>query len=190
MTGPSEAEADRQAGAALGRGDLLAAFDLASCALASGAQMPGLVHKRLLALARMGDTRRALEEANRIGLADRADEDSVALHARLMKDLALAMPPEARRDAVLAARDAYARAYALDHGYYSAINAASLSLLGGEQTVAEHFASAVLVDPRVAVPTSYYAAATAVEALLLLGRAEEAAAAVVHALALSPTGSA
>lgn len=184
MTGLSEAEAERQAGAALGRGELLAAFDIASSAIAAGAESTGLVHKRLLALARMGDTRRALDEADRIGLADRDDEDSVALHARLLKDLALALPSDRRHTALLAARDAYARAHALDRGYYSAINAASLSLLGGDESASRRFAVAVLADPLVAAPTNYYAAATAVEALLLLDRAGEAAVAMERALAM------
>lgn len=176
-------EADRRAGAALGRGNLLAAFDIAQTALAAGNRSPGLEHKRLLALARMGDTRRTLAEVDVMGIADRGDEDGAALRARLLKDLAMALPPQERGAAMIEARDAYARAHALDRGYYSAINAATLGWLSGDVEDARRFAEIVLADSRVATARDYYAAATAAEAYLVLGRDEEAAEALDLALA-------
>lgn len=179
-------DADRRAGAALGRGDLIAAYDIANAALETGDTAPGLQHKRLLALARMGDTRRALAEADRLGLAERGDEDGAALRARLLKDLAFELMPAERPQALIQARDAYVRAHDLNGGYYSAINAATLSLLAGEPAAAERLAATVLADPRVADPRDYYAAATAAEAYLLIGRSADAAKALDRALACSP----
>lgn len=188
---PAAAEVDdpialeAQVQLALGRGDLLVAFDLATSAMARGVDTPEIAQKRLLAMARMGDTHLALAEAERIGLADRNDEDSVALRARLLKDLALRAPSGERERLLLTARDAYEQAHALDRGYYSAINAATLSRLGGDLPRALTLASLVLADARVAEPKDYYGAATAMEALLLLGRGADARRALERALALN-----
>lgn len=179
---PSPAEIEQEVQLALGRGDLLVAYDLASSAMAKGLETTGIAQKRLLAMARMGDTVLALAEAERIGLDNRTDEDSVALRARLLKDLALRAPADERPHLLLEARDAYERAHALDRGYYSAINAATLSRIGGDLPRAVALASRVLEDERVACPRDYYGAITGMEALLLLGRDAEATAALERAL--------
>lgn len=176
-------EAEDLVDAALSQGDLLLAFDLANSALGSGIETPGIINKRILALARMGEVRRALGEADRFGLGNRNDEDSVAMRARLLKDLALSEGGQTTLGMLRDARDAYRRAHLVDGGYYSAINAATLSLLAGEDDEARGLAEMVLRDPRVSSPENYYAAASAVEALLLLERFEDASFILDRALA-------
>lgn len=176
-------EAELTVDRALAQGDLLLAFDLAEAAVETGLASPALINKRVLALARMGEIRRALAEADRYGLADRDDEDSVAMRARLLKDLALAEQGETRPAMLQAARDAYRRAHQVDQGYYSAINAATLSRLAGDVDEAHALAGLVLRDPRVTDPQDYYAAASAMEAHLLIERFDSAWKALDRALA-------
>ncbi len=180
----SDEQAVALAEAALRRGDLLQAFDLSSSALDAGATAPRFAFQKVLALARMGDSQAALAEAERYRLADRLDEDSAALCARILKDIAFAAPAAERRPLFERARLAYLDVYRRSGGYFSGINAASLALLAGHPAEAARLAEAILAHPEVVAPVHYFAAASAAEALLLLGRNDAAAAMLVDALAL------
>ncbi len=176
-------EAEDLIDAALAQGDLLLVFDVANSALEAGLESAGIINKRILALARMGEMRRALAEADRFGLGQRNDEDSLAMRARLLKDMALAEWGPTRAEMLRDARDAYHRAHLVDGGYFSAINGATLSRLASDRDRAATLAEMVLAHPQVADPQNYYAAASAMEALLLLGRLDEASASLDRALA-------
>src|SRR5207237_5476759 len=104
-------------------------------------------------------------------------------------DHALRAEGEARRAYYLRSAQAYRRAAALQPATYPLINAATLSLLSGDRAQAEEIAREVLA--RIAAEpeepeTPYYRAATEAEALLLLGRREEARAALEAAVAAAP----
>lgn len=160
--------------AALARGDLIAAYDAATEAIAAGEGGQTIRHQQVLALARMGDTERAMELFGAYGLGAAADPHERAIGARLLKDRALAAAPGAAREQALrAAHDAY-RAIYLDSGdSFPGINAATLAMLAGDADQARALAQALLEDPKVAGAADYYMAATRAEALLLLGRNAE-----------------
>jgi hypothetical protein len=160
--------------AALARGDLIAAYDAATEAIAAGDESQAVRHQQVLALARMGDTERAMELFGAYRLGGSADPHERAIGARLLKDRALAAAPgPAREQALRAAHDAYHAIY-LDSGdSFPGINAATLAMLAGDADQARALAEALLGDPKVAAAADYYMAATRAEALLLLGRTTE-----------------
>jgi hypothetical protein len=98
-----------------------------------------------------------------------------AVGARLLKDRALALPAgEPRRAALHAAFEAYHAIYRESGDSFPGINAATLALLAGDETRARELAETLLADPAVAASHDYYMVATRAEALLILGRSEEA----------------
>src|SRR5687768_14940770 len=134
-------EAAILAKAALARGDLIAAYDLTVSAIVAGDESSAIRHQQILALARMGDTERAMELFKAYEL-DRSDHPHErAIGARLLKDRALARPPgEARQAALREAFDAYHAIY-LDSGdSFPGINAATLALLAGDAAKARELA--------------------------------------------------
>jgi class 3 adenylate cyclase len=153
------------------RGELLTAFDLAEQGLAEHPDDLWLKHRAVLALARAGATREAERRFLRYGLlaAAEGEEDIAALAARISKDLALDAPFDGRRDQAVRARDRYQAIHGRTGGYYPAVNAATLSLIAGEPKAARELARAALDAARGSEEGSYYAAATAAEAHLLLG---------------------
>jgi class 3 adenylate cyclase len=162
--------------AALARGDLVAAFDAALSGLAEEPESEELRHLQVLALARMGDTERAMELFEEHGLGRSTNPHRRAAGARLLKDCALALPDgEARREALAAASDSYGAVFRESGDPFPGINAATLAALAGREDEAGALAEALLADPKVAAATDYYAAVTRAEALLLLGRVDEAA---------------
>jgi class 3 adenylate cyclase len=165
------------------RGELLTAFDLAERGLARHPDDISLKHRAVLALARAGSTEEASRRFEEYGLAKIEAEDVGALRARIVKDFALAADGEERRS--LAARSAglYAAIFARTGGYYPAINAATLSMIAGDPRRARELAGQVL-GLVGGSGEDYYAAATEVEAQLLLGRVEEAQAALARAAAM------
>src|ERR1044072_4357630 len=85
--------------AALARGDLIAAYDVTTAAIAEGDEGGTVRHQQVLALARMGDTERAMGLFTAYGLDRSNDPHERAIGARLLKDRALAGPPgPARRE--------------------------------------------------------------------------------------------
>ncbi|HYD36647.1 MAG TPA: tetratricopeptide repeat-containing protein, partial [Allosphingosinicella sp.] len=122
---------------------------------------------------------------------DRMTDDPAALgvRGRLLKDRALERDGAERRRLYGEAAAAYRSAAALSGSTYPLINAASLSLLSGDETQARTLAGQILrqieADPDEP-ETPYYRAATRAEALLLLDREAEARAAFAEAIALAP----
>ena len=168
-------EAASLAKAALARGDLIAAYDLAVSAIAGGDESSEVRHSQVLALARMGDTERAMERFAAYGLDRSLNPHERAVGARLLKDRALSLPKGAERQAALeAAFQAYHGVYAESGDSFPGINAATLALLAGEVVGSRAIAERLLADPAVADPSDYYLAVTKAEALLLLGRSDEA----------------
>ena len=170
---PNAAERARSA---IARGDLAAAYDIAASAIAEGEDSEDVRHQQVLALARMGDTQRAMELFEGYGLSSSADPHKRAAGARLLKDRALALAPgNGRAEALEAAFAAYLAVYRESGDSFPGINAASLALLAERRDEARAIAQSLLDDPAVAAAEDYYRAVTKAEALLVLGRAEAAA---------------
>lgn len=169
---------------ALARGELLGAFDAATRLLADRPDEPRLLYLRALALARMGESEDALREIER-SLSTQADEDSLALRGRVLKDMAAKRPRGLEQtEMFLDASDAYLAAHRQTQGYFSLINAATLARLGGRQERSEQLAEQVLADPHVRMGDTFFARATAAEAFLLLGNLDRAETILRDALTL------
>jgi adenylate cyclase len=167
-------EAADLAKAALARGDLISGYDVATAAIAEGDASGAVRHQQVLALARMGDTERAMELFSVYGLDASQDPHQRAVGARLLKDRALAAADGPGRQAALEkAFAAYHAIYRESGDSFPGINAATLAMLAGRAEEARALATALLDDPAVAAAADYYRAATRAEALLLLGRTEE-----------------
>ncbi|HEV2817701.1 MAG TPA: adenylate/guanylate cyclase domain-containing protein [Allosphingosinicella sp.] len=160
--------------AALAKGDLISAYDIASAAIAAGDESGTVRHQQVLALARMGDTERAMGLFAGYGLDRSGDTHERTIGARLLKDRALATAPgPPRQQAMERAFEAYHAIYRESGDPFPGINAATLALLAGHEEQARALARALLEDPAVAAAGDYYKAATRAEALLLLGRTDE-----------------
>src|SRR4051812_46179876 len=146
------------------RGEFLMAFDLADRALREYPDDLWLRHRAVLALARAGSTGEATRRFAEYGLNGIADEDIAALQARIAKDAALAQP-----DALLRRRDAASSAHLYEtifrdtRGYYPAVNAATMYMVGGQPQLADTLAKEAL-EAIGADDDSYYAHATVAEA--------------------------
>jgi hypothetical protein len=151
------------------RGELLTAFDLAERGLAEHPDDLWLKHRAVMALARAGATEEAARRFEQYSLAGVPDEDIAALHARIVKDLALAAEGAERRRQAAVAAELYAAVFARTGGYYPAINAATLRLVSGDAARARELAATVLGIVAASGDESYYAAATEGEAHLLRG---------------------
>ena len=144
----------------------------------------------IIALARAGALDHAWAQFCAAGY-DRAGDDPAALtvKGRLLKDYALRSEGDERRHYYLRSAEAYRRAASLRPGTYPLINAATLSLLSGDRARAEEIAREVL-DRIAREPeepeTPYWRAATEAEALLLLGRTDDARRAVYDAVDAAP----
>ena len=145
-----------------------------------------LKHRAVLALARAGATEQAARRFDEYGLGavEHVEEDVAALRARIAKDVALAAAGEPRRREAARAAAAYDAIFARTGGYYPAINAATLTLLGGDSRRAQELARRVLELLRTSGERSYYAAASEAEADLLLGDVARARAALEEAATL------
>ncbi|ADG11733.1 hypothetical protein B7G68_16880 [Caulobacter segnis] len=118
------------------------------------------------------------------GLTASEDPAALILKGRLLKERARAARGDARRDLFGQAAGAYREAAARGEGAYALINAASLSLLAGDEEGGRRHALAALAAPGDDTP--FYEAATRAEALLLLRRMDEAKAALQQAVARGP----
>jgi hypothetical protein len=144
----------------------------------------------IIALARAGSLEHAWYEFAAAGY-DRRDDDPAVLNVkgRLLKDRALRARGEERRRLYLESAAAYRRSAELQPGTYPLINAATLSLLSGDRAKAAEIAHEVLerIEREPDEPeTPYWRGATVTEALLLLGRFEEAKAALAEAIVAAP----
>jgi len=144
----------------------------------------------IIALARAGALDHAWYQYSAAGYGTRHDDPaSLTVKGRLLKDRALRASGEERRKFYLESAEAYRRAAALQPGTYPLINAATLSLLSGDVDQAREIAREVLerIGREPDEPeTPYWRAATEAEALLILGRTEEARAALEAAVAAAP----
>jgi len=165
------------------RGELLSAFDLAERGLEQHPEDIWLKHRAVLALARAGSTEEARRRFDEYGLGEIEAEDVAALRARIAKDVALAAQGEERRRYAARSAALYGAIFARTGGYYPGINAATLSMVARDPEPARALAERVLELVRGRT-SDYYEAATEAEAQLLLGRVEEARAALARAAAL------
>lgn len=185
-----------RAKAALAAGDFLTALDL----LRHAPDDPDIRRRTerdqllVLALARAGAPRLGLEcfrerlaHAPLEALPADMARDIAALEARCLKDIALEAHPDARREALIEAADAYETVYRRFGGYYPLINAATLFLLAGQQATAENLARQTLRE--VADSKDYWGLATKAEALLVLGKSDEVSPVLKAASALGMSAS-
>ncbi|NIJ36840.1 hypothetical protein FHR22_001489 [Sphingopyxis panaciterrae] len=161
----------------LAHGDALSAFDCAAGARRAGVDSPRLRYLMVRALAASGDSLGAMHLYEQFDLAASGDVDSLALAGRIWKDAAFDRDGAGRTEYLQKAAAAYDHAFRTSGADFPAINAASLYAMLGERERA-----AALAEPIAAYGAAgnYWDLATRVEALLLLGRGEEA---LLHARA-------
>src|SRR5437868_13902299 len=160
----------QQAEAAMGRGDLFTAHDLARAGVEAGSQDERFRYLQVLALARMGDLAQARERYDNYGLSDSPNVDVASLGARLLKDAAFATHvPDA--GSLLRAAEAYRTIYERTGDAFPGVNAATLFLLSGAADKAGAIAAEVLA--KLALARTYYEHASRAEAFLDLGRVSE-----------------
>jgi hypothetical protein len=151
------------------RGELLSAFDLAERGLEEHPDDVALKHRAVLALARAGATEEAARRFDEYGLRHSSDEEVAALQARIAKDVALACEGDERRRRARYAAELYGAICARTGGYYPAINAATMWLVGGDPARARRLADIVVDALATSDERSYWAEATEAEAQLLRG---------------------
>ncbi|WP_428310760.1 TRAFs-binding domain-containing protein [Hydrocarboniphaga sp.] len=133
-----------QAEAAMRDGNDLRCHDLLSRALKRGLRSRRMEYLRILALANVGGTRLAMEHyRSLVLLPQELDEDWLALHGRLEKDLGLANSGDEAVAHFLRAAEAYADSFRRWHGPYSGINAATMLLMAGRPAPARELAQQV-----------------------------------------------
>ena len=141
-------------------------------------------------LARAGDTERAWELFAEAGFANEsAHADTLTLKGRLIKDRALKAPVGERSPLLKAASQAYLHAADSAPATYPLINAATIALLDGNRPQAAELAQRVLAmldSGDHEAETAYWLNATRAEACLLLGRGEDARAALAKAVRQAP----
>lgn len=178
------------------KGEYLSAYDYAKQGLASFPEDDQLQYLAVLALARSGAMAQAARELEDYGLTRRLEtdaaslspklaEDIAALSARLAKDRALLLGGAERRAGAAEAAALYKAIYDRTGGYYPGINAATMSLLGGNVPQARALAEEVLAKCAERTGAEgierYYVAATEAEAALLLDDRDGAEAALRRA---------
>ncbi|MDP9424072.1 MAG: TRAFs-binding domain-containing protein [Pseudomonadota bacterium] len=161
---------------ALGSGDMFALFERTREAIQQFPDDPDARYLQALAMARLGDPHAALRIYERNRVEEIGTEDALALRGRLLKDLARRATGSKRIDLFRQSSKAYRLAYELSDGYFSGINAATTSLLAGDENEASALAIAIGHRPDIAQPKDYYAAASAAEAMLVRGEVEVATA--------------
>lgn len=163
----------QQAELARRSGNELLCLDLVKRALDRGLRSRRLDYLRIQSLANTGNAMAALDAYHGLDLDERElDEDWLALHGRLEKDLGLRGGAQATHYFARAAA-AYLSAFKTHGGYYSGINAASMLMLAGRAAASRKLARKVLTrldgeharDPQ----QRYFQLASAAEAALLLG---------------------
>ena len=173
----------RQAvGSALKLGEAFLSYDIAREGLEVFAGDVRLLQLQALALARTGATRRA--SAILVGLREQGqdDEETFGILARTHKDFWMIAPTEEEREHHLRrSLEDYLKGYECSGGYYTGINAASMSLVAGETETARRIAAEVRVICEEGLakggsdsPESYWLLATAAEAALVSGDMDSA----------------
>ncbi len=165
---------------------------IAALTSANAAEKADYQHAAVLALARAGSLDFALAEYSRYGLNNiRHHEDIMALGGRLYKDLYLSSSGANAKEYARQSAEKYEAAYKDTNGFYSGINAATMSLLGGVppemvQMRAQRILETLPEISEVSGDNVYFTEATRAEAYLLLGRTEEAFAALQNARDYDP----
>jgi class 3 adenylate cyclase/tetratricopeptide (TPR) repeat protein len=161
----------------LEKGDYFAVYDCVQKPLEDGEFNADLVYLGLLALARSGATRQALQLYETFH--ERLPDESrfLSLLARLYKDLCINSKDERSQAQLgLRGRELYMEAYNKNPAYYPLINAATLSLLVGDEASSRQQAEAVLdlcsKENDSTGIDGFYLKATQAEACLLLGQVE------------------
>lgn len=179
-----------------GEAELFMAYDVARQALEAFPTDLALKHHAVLCLASTGAYARAAEEFRRLGLDKMVQKPPIhtssslifniaSLHARLLKDEALATKGPARLAKLNTSANAYEAIYermqcvGSGESYYPGINCATLRLLAGHNSSAEKLARKILVQLNdwPSEDKTYYEIATELEAHLVLGDVESARAA-------------
>lgn len=159
---------------ALGSGDMFALFERTREAIQQFPDDPDARYLQALAMARLGDPHAALRIYERNRVEEIGTEDALALRGRLLKDLAIRATGSRRIDLFRQSSKAYRLANELSDGYFSGINAATTSLLAGDEEEARNLATAIGRRPDISRPRDYYAAASRAEAMLVRGEVEQA----------------
>ncbi|WP_404979714.1 adenylate/guanylate cyclase domain-containing protein [Caulobacter segnis] len=161
---------------------------MAHAALDGEAAPPGAAYAAVLCLARAGALDFARSEYVRLGLAADDDADTIALGARLLKDVALASEGPRRIAFAKASRLRYETLSHRFGGVYGAINAATMTLVAGDRAGAVERAAVVLRAPSRGLTgeAAYYEAASRAEAFFLVGDLEAARRRMEQALAFAP----
>jgi len=176
-----------QARELLKKGDFVGVYDVACKALEDPQNAdPTLAHLAVLSLARSGATTQAEHWYRKIKVILPPTEDNISLEARLYKDQFLkAKDPGIKTQLGKKARDLYLEAYRINNNYYPAINAATLSMIIGDQSACRRLAEEVLTlcGPVASSDGSedYYLDVTRAEANLLLGKNDEVGPALAQA---------
>jgi class 3 adenylate cyclase len=156
----------------LAQGEPLLAYDVITAGLTTWPKDVRLRQLQGLALARSGATERANAILEALQSEGQASEETLGMLGRTYKDLAATASTETQRLRYLQrAAEIYAEAYQGSRGYWSGINAATMSLLIGNEGKAEELAKRVekqclkeIVDPR---GDSYWELAALGEAALI-----------------------
>lgn len=178
---PIDRNFHRQFQEALKSGDMFALFERTREAIQILPDDPEVRFLQALSMARLGEPHAALRLYKRNRVEELGTEDAIALRGRLLKDLAVRATGEERVDLFHQSSRAYRLAHEMSDGYYSGINAATTSLLAGDEREAAELASAILQRKDIADPQDYYAAASGAEAMLVRGEIEAATEAYAEA---------
>jgi Adenylate and Guanylate cyclase catalytic domain len=131
----------------------------------------------------------ARSEYVRLGLAADEDADTIALGARLLKDVALTSRGPRRTAFAKASLRRYEALSLRFGGVYGATNAATMALVAGDPASAAQRAMAVLQAPPpggLLGEAAYYESASRAEALFLIGDLDAARRRMDQALAFAP----
>lgn len=179
---------------ALSRGDVLIAYDLARNVLGDDPDDLEARYVVALSLARSGASEQAGIEASELGRrvasSDAATlqqcEDADALVARLAKDDALACEGPERAGRARAAAQLYEAVANRYNRSYSCVNAASLWLIGGDESRARRLAERTLDRQTAQESDAYWRLVTEAEAAVVLNDEARAREALRAAAALEP----
>ncbi len=162
-------------------GEFVAAADHAETALEeldgalTDAEAARLQYLLVRALARMGVAERAFELYEQFDIGRHADEDCRALMGRILKEQALEAPARDRSAKMRKAASAYEAAYDEFGTSYTAVNAATLFSLAGDEAKALELAGYTRAACASETgPETYWRAATLAEAALVERKFDEA----------------
>lgn len=169
---------------ALKLGEPIFAYDVVSEGLQAWPADVRLRQLQAHALSRSGARTRAAALLTELVAEGHSDEETLGMLARTYKDFWLqATDDETRTHQLRLARDAYLTAYELSGGYWTAINAATLSLVLDDtaraQTLAQEVRAACLAElasGQSSYDDRYWPLATLGEAALILNEPDEAVA--------------